>query len=225
MAAAIEDLYRTFAGCRLGPHVEGCPHCVSDRDHARLYAGPLRSLTAGDLGYYPFKAMTTWGNAQDFRHFLPRILELMVSGDPDWWVDTEIVLGKLAYGEWGTWPTQEQAAVRSFLRLRWTEGLSLAEGGSDFDADTWLCAVASAGDDLAPYIEFWRGLGATKTIGHVASFLRSNPDLLTAGELGNAFWDPGRSQTTACAEEMRSWLSVCLDDPEFQAALAAQYQS
>jgi hypothetical protein len=96
IANAIEDLYRVFAGCRLDPHVEGCPHCVSDRDHARIHSRPLRSLSGDDLGRYAFKAMTTWGNERDFRHFLPRILELLVSNDLD--PPTEVVLGKLAYG-------------------------------------------------------------------------------------------------------------------------------
>jgi hypothetical protein len=231
IADTTEDLYRAFAGCRLGPHVEGCPHCVTDFDHARIYSRPLRLLTAGDLARYAFKAMTTWGDEHDFRHFLPRILELMVSGDPDWWVDTEVVLGKLARANWRTWPEREQAAVRSFLRVRWSVGLSqdAADGteraDSPFDADTWLCGVAVAGDELAPYIEAWRRRGATNTIGHVAAFLESNPDLLTHGTLGNAFWDTRAAATAACAEEMRSWLTACMDDPEFQAQLAIHYQS
>src|SRR5215472_3381655 len=181
MDEAIEDLYRVFAGYRLGPHVEGCPHCVSDRDHARLYSRPLRSLSADDLNRYAFKAMTTWGDAQDFRHFLPRILDLAVSGDSDWSVDTEVVLGKLAYANWRTWPEREQTALRSVLRLRWSVGLTqvAADGfGSSnarFDTDSWLCGVARAGDEVASYIEAWRGRGATETIGHVAAFLGANP--------------------------------------------------
>ena len=231
IADTIEDLYRTFAGYRLGPHVEGCPHCVTDRDHARIYSGPLHSLTAVDLDRYAFKAMTTWGDEHDFRHFLPRILELMVSGAPDWSVDTEVVLGKLAYANWRTWPEREQAALQSFLRVRWSAGLSqdaaesMEPEGSHFDADAWLCGIALAGDEIAPYVEAWRRRGATKTIGHVAAFLGRNPDLLTVGKLGNSFWDPEQPPTAACAEEMRAWLTSCMDDPEFQAQLAIHYQS
>jgi hypothetical protein len=223
---AIEDLYRVFADYRLGPHVEGCPHCVSDRDHTRLYSNPLRSLSAEDLSRYAVKAMTTWGDVQDFRHFLPRILGLVVSGDRDWSVDTEVVLGKLAYANWRTWPEREQAALRSFLSLRWSVGLTqiAADGfessNSQFDADSWLCGVAQAGDEIAPYIEAWRRRGATETIGHVAAFLGANPNLLADGRLGNPFWDPDDPQTTVCVEEMRLWLTACMDDPGFQERLA-----
>jgi hypothetical protein len=231
IANAIEDLYRVFAGYRLGPHVEGCPHCVSDRDHARIYSGPLRSLTAEDLGRYAFKAMTTWGNARDFRHFLPRILELVASNALDSFVPTEVVLGKLASGKWRTWPEQERTALRSFLRLRWSVGLAQDAAGllgcdaCQFDADSWLCGVAYAGEDTVPYVEVWRQEGATETIAHVAAFLVMNPDLIAHGRLGNAFWDTRAAATAACAEEMRSWLTACMDDPEFQAQLATHYQS
>jgi hypothetical protein len=233
IADAIEDLYRAFASYRLGPHVEGCPHCVTAADHARIYSRPLRSLTADDLDRYAFKAMTTWGDERDFRHFLPRILELMVSGDRAWSVDPEIVLGKLADAGWRTWPEREQTALRSFLRLRWSAGLShdainaypREHDSSHFDADSWLCGVALAGDDVSWYVDAWRREGATKTIGHVAAFLQKNEDLLTHGKLGNPFWNPDGSQTAACAEEMRTWLAACMDDPAFQAQLATQYQS
>lgn len=231
IASAVEALYQTFAAYRLGPHVEGCPHCVSDRNHARIYARPLRLLTADDLNGFAFKALTTWGDEDDFRHFLPRIMELMVSGNPDWMVDTEVVLGKLADANWLAWPEEEQAVVRSFLQLCWSVGLGqrVAAGAgveaSVFDADTWLCGVARAGDDFTLYVDAWRRLGATNTIGHVAAFLETNPDLLTQGKLGNAFWDRDNPQTAACANAMRTWLAACVQDPGFQVQLATRYQS
>jgi hypothetical protein len=224
---AIEDVYRVFAGYRLKPHTEGCPHCVSDRDHALIHSRPLRLLEPDDLNRFTFKAMTTWGDENDFRHFLPRILELLVSGDPDWSVDTEIVLGKLARAGWWQWPEREQAALRTLLRLRWSDGLAhdLRSRQSHFDADSWLCGVACTGEQVRPYIEAWQQLGATRTLGHVAAFLIANPDLLTRGSLDNAFWSKRDPQTAVCATEMRTWLTACLDDPEFQAQLAQHYQT
>jgi hypothetical protein len=94
-----------------------------------------------------------------------------------------------------------------------------------FDADSWLCGVAGTGEDIAPYIEDWRQEGATRTIAHVAAFLAMNPDLIAHGRLANGFWMHDDPRTTACAEEMRTWLTACLDDPEFQAELAAHYSS
>ena len=48
-----------------------------------LSAVPLRELTGEQVGPYSGWAMTTVGNERDYRHFLPRILELAVV-DPVW---------------------------------------------------------------------------------------------------------------------------------------------
>ena len=128
LVAATEALYVVFSIYRLKPHTDGYSHCVSDRDRARIYSRPLRELAADDLWLYASKAMTTWGDANDFRHFLPRLLELALTDLSDW-VDIEVVLGKPAYANWQNWPERERAAV---------------------------CGVGQAGVDVSPFIEAWR---------------------------------------------------------------------
>ena len=76
---AVEKLYKVFSRYSLRRHVEGCPCCVHEEDKRALESKPLQNLSAAELGRYSFKAMTTWGDKDDFRHFLPRIFELMVS--------------------------------------------------------------------------------------------------------------------------------------------------
>lgn len=76
---AIEALYRAFSNYPLHKHVEGCPCCIAESDKMLLESKPLRQLSSSDLSRYSFKAMTTWGDKNDFRHFLPRIFELVVS--------------------------------------------------------------------------------------------------------------------------------------------------
>lgn len=170
--------------------------------------------------------MATWGDEDDFRHFLPRVLELAAS-DHYLLVDIELILGKLSYAGWWEWPAAERHAIESFLSLRWNAGLGedppYTWPGSPalFEADSWLCGIAQARLDTAPFVEAWRRRGAVNTLGHVAAFLDSNPRLLADGTLGNAFWEAGAEE---CAAQMRTWLSACLDDPEFQTALAAWYQ-
>ena len=194
-----------------------------------MQASSLRALGADDLDRYVRKAMTTWGDANDFRHFLPRVLELAVD-DADSFVEIEIIFGKLAYADWTRWPAAERTVIESFLSRRWDLGLTQDPPGalrgshSRFDADSWLCGIALTGLDTEPYVDAWRHRGGASTVGHVATFLELNPKLMTAGTLGNAFWEPGTPQASACADQMRAWLSVCLDDPEFQARLTAWYQ-
>jgi hypothetical protein len=67
--------------------------------------------------------MTTWGDVNHFKHFLPRVFELV-------WelgVDLSTIFGKLEYASWRTWPVAEQAAVRQFLRAFWIDFQSQTE--------------------------------------------------------------------------------------------------
>lgn len=100
-----------------------CPCCVSDADKALLHSKPLHQLTDHELRRYASKAMTTWGDTDDFKHFLPRILELVSLAD--FCSNAHTVLGKLQYGNWREWPENEQERVNEFLLVWWTELVSL----------------------------------------------------------------------------------------------------
>src|SRR5512146_471627 len=64
--AAIGSLYATFASYPLKRVIAGCPHCVSGADSDALHVRALGALTADDVRYYATKAMTTFGDAEDF---------------------------------------------------------------------------------------------------------------------------------------------------------------
>jgi hypothetical protein len=206
--------------------MDACPCCVHDDDQAKLRSRPLRELTADDLEHYVWKAMSTWGDANDFRHFLPRVLEL-ATGHPDDLFGTEIVLGKLGYATWWGWPKPERDAVEDVLWLRWTSGLALDP--SEFDADAWLCGASLARVDGRSYVDAWRTCPAPAAFAHLAEFLTSNPDPLTKGRLANAFYPASRSDDRSRTAEgvavaMREWLTECMADPGFQSRLAAWYE-
>ena len=219
LLSAVENVYLVFRRYPLKSRIEGCPCCVRDEDQARIHSQSLRALTADDLDEFAREAMTTWGDDEDFRHFLPRLLEL-ATGDPYDPLDAEILLSKLAYAAWREWPSQEQTAVESLLWLRWTTGLE--RDPKDFDADAWLCGVALAGVETSDYVEAWRTSSAPTAFAHIVEFMGSNPDLLANGQMGNAFYDCGPGD--ALADTMREWLSASLADPDFQTQLATWYQ-
>jgi len=77
---AIADLYSVFKDYRLDSHVEGCPCCVTKNDKQLIEAKVLTELSPDDLNRFAFKAMTTWGTVEDFKHFLPRQRELLYQG-------------------------------------------------------------------------------------------------------------------------------------------------
>lgn len=116
---AIEDLYFTFSAYPVNHFIDGCPCCVSNSDKEKIHSKALKELKEEDLSRYTFKSMTTWGNVNDFKHFLPRIFELLST--KEFIVENFVVLGKLEYGEWRTWPEQEQKAIDNFLYTWWVD--------------------------------------------------------------------------------------------------------
>ncbi|RAQ98463.1 hypothetical protein [Thermogemmatispora tikiterensis] len=118
---AIARLYRTSAAVYLfRREMWACPHCMVEEEIARLGRLPLRQLRGADLQHYAWKAMTTWGEVTDFKHFLPRWLELVLRGQDDGFaLELGQLAHKLAYGQWRSWPRAEQEAVEAALLLAW----------------------------------------------------------------------------------------------------------
>lgn len=89
-----------------------------------LHEHLLRGLSASDLRGYAGDAVLVWGDEADFKHFLPRIMEITVTeGGSNWdrkgwieWPDTETIFSRLAYSKWSEWPEAEREAIAYFLR-------------------------------------------------------------------------------------------------------------
>jgi len=139
MDTPIENLYQVFAKYRLRPGMVGCPCCVTESDIERLYKKKLRELDKEDLGKYSLKAVTTWGDEYDFKHFLPRILELW-----DDCVSHDMLFMKLQYLHWETWPPQEKDAIvvyfESILKSLWHEFSQLPDAtlGEESSFEAWV---------------------------------------------------------------------------------------
>jgi hypothetical protein len=144
---SVERLYKVFSRYPLHKHVEGCPCCVHETDKRALEAKPLRQLTSSDLGRYAFKAMTTWGDKDDFRHFLPRIFELLVSEKGMGW-DEEVILGKLALAEW---------SERSAPTVEIPKGFRLSAQGCEERA-----TLGNRGKQITTLKELWPGASPVK---------------------------------------------------------------
>ena len=130
---ATEKLYSTFSKYPFKSTIEGCPCCVSDSDKSTLHSKQLRELEDEDLSRYAFKAMTTWGDLKDYKHYLPRILELTAKRKLI--VDTFVTLGKLDYGNWKEWDPEEQETIIEFLKSWWMYDINNA---TYFDSEVFV---------------------------------------------------------------------------------------
>ena len=128
-----EELYDKFSIYPLKSAIDGCPCCTSESEKLNLHTKPLRNLQAEDLEHFTGSAMLTWGDAADFKHFLPRIFDLLASGNL--LTDTFIVLGKLELAKWKEWQKGEQELVKRFLLDWWND---LIQRKPEFDSEAFM---------------------------------------------------------------------------------------
>ena len=125
---------------------------ITDADVDHLYARPLPDLTADDLETFASHALTVWGDSREFRHYLPRLFELLVRVPH--WTDADLLLAKLQAADWSEWPQDERMAVLSYFSALWN--WSLDASTDQIVAKDVLRGVGLAGENLGPYLERWR---------------------------------------------------------------------
>jgi hypothetical protein len=175
----IERLYNIFSRYRCPRQLEGCPCCTSTDETKPLIHKSLRAIAAPELEHYASKALTTWGSLDDYKYFIPRILEL--TDDGSLLCDTEITLGKFAYGNFRDWPADEQQAIHDFITSAWQDGVRTADL---YHADAILCGAAPLLDDVSPLLDYADAFAPEFRFAYAAE--HSNQ---TKRKLLNSFWD------------------------------------
>ncbi len=142
LARALDALYAAFEPYALKDRIDFCPHCELDASERQLHVRPLREMTWADLAAYCPRAVTTFGDEFDLRHFLPRILELYVTDHRGAPCCLFVMFGKLEQAAWADWPAEEGEAVRMFIEA-WRHVLADAARTSE-DAAWELDELQSA---------------------------------------------------------------------------------
>ncbi len=211
---AIEKLYDVFAVYPLNAPVTGCPHCTTPEDYARLESKPLRELTGADLRLYAEKALTTWGGIDDFKHFLPRLFELIAWYGYGSSVDPQIVFGKLPYSKSNgeIWSEAEQQAIESFCLAWWQTTL---DNYSNPPMEGYSCleCIGQCVDDLSPFLTMWQNDASISAFHHLADIVNLGNYIATNAD--DAFEDQENPQD----KQIGDWLL----DPQTERALEAAF--
>jgi hypothetical protein len=204
---AIEGFYSAFAGYPLPKFTDPCMHCHSFEEELKVHAQPLRELDLEHLRDYAVDALNVWGDLDVFKHFLPRIFDLVANlPDPSSsLIDTEIQFGKLRHGDLRTWPKAEQNAVESFLHAVWKGVLNDPPLDDSYaDVECWICSIGQCEEALGPYLREWIEDERQSAILALSSFLRTSA-ILREGRTGwNAFWKGREAQYMQLQEWARS---------------------
>lgn len=200
LALQTENLYSKFANYPLPPKIEGCPHCVGEEDESLLHAKPLPQLTVEDLDKYVFKALTTWGDLAAFKHFLPRILELLYGNQATRFFDPQLIANKLNYAKLTNWPVAEQHAIKDFVMAWWRFELASSNSNSNgARLSEVLAFIGIVEIDLQLYLAQWHN-----------DYLATEPDLLKLASLisyrRDELWqEKGWLQPTQI-KQLKKWL-------------------
>jgi len=183
-AAARDQLYQWFKDVPRPSRIEGCSHCVPVDADLPLLTGPVSRLPPEVLAPYAFKAITTWGDADDLRYFAPRLVECVVA-DAAEFPAAETVLGKLARADWLGWAPEQVDAIHRSLLAWWQ--LTLAGDGAG-DADTVLCAVAATGTDLTDHLARWSRLSTEASTTLLLDLVTTSAEWTPPPRMRNPFW-------------------------------------
>ncbi len=147
-AAEVRNLYHVFSSYKIKVPLWGCPCCVSAESVAELHAKPLEKLERDILDTFTWSAALTWGELDDLKHFLPRILELTLAGDFDLW----LLSLRLDALQWRDWPLEEVLAVRDFLHFAWRHFVQKED--SDLMGD-WLELFSTLREPIIELLWMW----------------------------------------------------------------------
>jgi hypothetical protein len=216
---SVDRLYDVFKPYRRPDALSASPVIDNGAMLAALRRASLRQLTAEDLGEYASRALTTVGDDRDYRHFLPRILELALT-DGNESIAAQHVGLRLALAGWRAWPAEEVAALTEFFDVSWPYVLS-RHPGTGSDAADWLVARGCAGLSAKPALEMWERPAALWTWLHLAHLVETVArGLERHGTLRS--WRE-RGVADGFIDEVVAFLhaSAGLEDRLFEAGLAA----
>ncbi len=114
----IAQLYETFEKYHSNLSMSGSPlYGDLEKWNQELFSKSLKDLSDEDLSRFTGKAITTWGNELDYKHFLPRIFELIAElrSPYEIWIAFE----KLSLAGWKNWKEEEQKLVQEYMIVLW----------------------------------------------------------------------------------------------------------
>jgi hypothetical protein len=169
-------------------------------------------MTTDDFDSYADDALLTWGDEVVYKHYLPRIFELFLTGSEEelWYISPETLFSRLRYGQWRTWPETEQTAIVAFLHAVWRTILNDSTPHPDgyMTVESWICTIGQAEDDLSPYLREWLDIETLPACLALSSLLLTSAVTLEKNKSKGAFWEKREAQYEQLKEWVRSAAAI-----------------
>jgi hypothetical protein len=147
---ATKELHRIFGRYQYQSHIFVSPFVCDG-----LYPiADMENITLEKLGYYAFKAMTTMGDTNNFKYYLPLILKTSVNNTIPICIET--VGRKFVHGDYREWLPLEQQTIQEFLLASWQMILSVDYDSQDVaDTHSYLCMCAIITGNIQIFLDKW----------------------------------------------------------------------
>lgn len=201
--------YSVFASVPRPRTLHGSPLRDVDSILRDITSAPLRRLTSDQLGDFATSAITTVGEVEHYRHFLPRILELSLGRTLDMGFEGWVIAGKLEMAGWRTWPSDERQAVEAVFRAAFRRAIEM-DTDEERRADEWLCGICRLGLDPAPSLAAWRASPTVNAALQLAVFIDEMK--VEDGLVADGTWrdvdEPARRAVAAWALSQETWAQL-----------------
>ncbi|HTQ14457.1 MAG TPA: hypothetical protein VMH86_11335 [Rhizomicrobium sp.] len=168
---ALEAAYKAFSSVPFPRYLETSPLRDGGKILRTLAAAPLRHLTSEQVGPYAGWAITTVGSEMDYRHFLPRILELAVESPTHLGLMAPVIAGRITLGNWIHWPARQHDTVLEVFRTAFERAVE-THPDEGLSAPEWLCGLAKLGCSIDAHLTFWRNSTSPNAALQLALFAR-----------------------------------------------------
>jgi hypothetical protein len=174
--------YKLFSGYKITGNLDVCSCCVSEEEQAELIKTPLERVSQEVLSVYNNSAMAEVININEFKYFLPRILELIAEFKfPSHSV--EITLSRIGYISLENWSEEEVVFLRKFMESFFKECLLLYPF-IDFEN---LCSViimfSKTNFDITWTTKLWEGVSSLEALMHFIETIETEIKISQLGKL------------------------------------------
>lgn len=198
---SIKKLYDLFAKYQGLSKLEGSP-LYDDLEtwNKQLRSKKLRELTDEDLSLFAGKVILTWGDENDYRFFLPRILELTAELKTPY--DIWTLYSRLEDANWKTWNADEQTVINDFTIELWNNLLTDNSEKAEWEFKDYFHSIAYFYPDFSEILKVWESNNSFASIKHLTNYIFEERQHL----FDNNYID-SIEKNTKNIEQFKTWLT------------------
>ena len=198
---SIKILYDIFAKYQGLSKLEGSPlYDELDTWNKELRSKKLRDLTDEDLSRFSGSVILTWGDENDYRCYLPRILELTAELKTPFQIWT--LYSRLEDANWKTWDIEEQTAINDFTLELWNNLLNDNCEKAEWEFKDYFHAIANFYPDFSQVLKVWETNDSYGSIKHLTNYIFEERQHLFDNNFINSI-----EKNTKHIDEFRIWLT------------------